>query len=169
MRAAETLALCGALALLLGGPAAAQQPAEQWITYKNPRFGTTADVPRHLLPRQLPDPVNGDGRRWSSTDGRATLAVFGSFNALELTPERYVEDIHADLLAHADYRRTTATWFVISGTKDDVVFYNRCNFTPDLHVQHCIALSYPASDARAWDAAVTRISKSLRIGRGLDG
>ncbi|NJO53724.1 MAG: hypothetical protein HC829_01805 [Bacteroidales bacterium] len=166
---ADTLAFYGVLTLLLGGPAAAQQPAEQWITYKNPRFGTTADVPRHMVQRQLPDPANGDGRTWTSEDGRAKVAVFGGFNALELTPERYIEDIYADLLAHADYRRTTATWFVISGTRDDVVFYNRCNFTPDLSVQHCIALSYPASDARAWDAAVTRISKSLRIGPGLDG
>ena len=166
---AEIAALCGALASLLAGPAAAQQPAEQWITYKNPRFGTTAEVPRHLVPRQMPDPANGDGRTWTSADGRATVAVFGAFNALGLTPERYVEDIHAERLPHASYRRITDTWFVISGTKDDVVFYDRCNFTDDLRVQHCIALSYPASEAPLWDAAAARVSKSLRIGRGVDG
>ncbi|KAA5600367.1 hypothetical protein [Blastochloris sulfoviridis] len=166
---ADIAALCGALAILLAGSAAAQPPADAWVTYRNPRFGTTAEVPRHLVPRQMPDPTNGDGRTWTSADGRATVTVFGAFNALDLTPERYVEDIHADRLPHASYRRIADTWFVISGTKDGVVFYDRCNFTGDLRVQHCIALSYPEGDAPAWDAAVARISKSLRIGRGLDG
>ncbi|BBF92297.1 hypothetical protein [Blastochloris tepida] len=166
---AEIAALCGALAVLFASPVAAQPPAEQWITYRNPRFGTTAEVPRHLVPKQMPDPANGDGRTWTSADGHATMSVFGGFNALELTPARYVEDIHAERLAHASYKRITDTWFVISGTQDGVVFYDRCNFTRDLRVQHCIALSYPESEAPLWDAAVARISKSLRIGRGLDG
>ena len=32
----------------------------------------------------------------------------------------------------------------------------------------CFELSYPAAEKAAWDVIVTRISKSLRAGKGID-
>ena len=38
--------------------------------------------------------------------------------------------------------------------------HRRCNF--DARMIHCIDLTYPLEEKRAWDETVTRISRSLR-------
>jgi len=51
--------------------------AEAWRTYFNSRFGTTAQVPLNW--HMEPPPVNGDGRRFTSPNGRAEISIYGSF------------------------------------------------------------------------------------------
>jgi len=50
----------------------------------------------------------------------------------------------------------------ISGTRNDLTFYSRCNFVPKPNgTMHCVYLEYPEREERAWDGIVTRISRSL--------
>jgi hypothetical protein len=61
------------------------------------------------------------------------------------------------------YQRVTPSFFAISALKDDTIYYSRCNFSrSETSAIHCFDLVYPASEKRAWDAIVTRISLSLR-------
>jgi hypothetical protein len=61
-----------------------------------------------------------------------------------------------------DYSRVTNRFFAISGVNEGQVFYSRCNFAPGPDPTiHCIYLYYPQHETRAWDATVTRISRSL--------
>jgi hypothetical protein len=61
------------------------------------------------------------------------------------------------------YQRVTPSFFAISVLKDDTIYYSRCNFSrSETSAIHCFDLVYPASEKRAWDAIVTRISLSLR-------
>lgn len=161
---ASTVVLLAALST----EASAQSSAERWFTYRNERFGTIADVPRGLLPKEEPEPANGDGQAWTSADGRSRLAIYGGFNAENRTVEQIVTEDYGDLAPTFDYRRVAADWFVVSGTKDGTTFYTRCRFSTGLRVQHCIDLSYPAADTKRWDPVVARISKSLKIGKGID-
>ena len=49
------------------------------------------------------------------------------------------------------------------------IFYERCNFRPgDRATVDCFELTYPAGEKAKWDAIVTRISRSLRPGKGID-
>ncbi len=58
----------------------------------------------------------------------------------------------------------TNRFFAISGVKQSRTFYSRCNFArPAIG---CIYLEYPHRENPAWDRIVTRISLSLRVGRG---
>ena len=44
-----------------------------------------------------------------------------------------------------------------------MVYYSRCNFSAaGGGAVHCFDLTYPQREERAWDAIVTRISRSLR-------
>ena len=61
-----------------------------------------------------------------------------------------------------DYIRVTSSFFAVSKYKGDRVLYRRCNFERQPARMHCIDLSYPAREERAWDQTVTRISRSLR-------
>ena len=47
----------------------------------------------------------------------------------------------------------------VSGYRGDQIWYARCNFGRTR--LNCVALNYPASEKRDWDAIVTRISNSL--------
>jgi hypothetical protein len=49
----------------------------------------------------------------------------------------------------------------ISSVRHVLIFYSRCNFSADAAI-HCFDLVYPRQEKRAWDAVVTRISRSLR-------
>ena len=56
----------------------------------------------------------------------------------------------------------TDRFFAVSGIRDGEVYYSRCNFHGRMH---CIYISYPQRELRAWDGIVTRISLSLRAPR----
>jgi hypothetical protein len=157
---------CLALTFAVGicasmGVAAAQ---EKWATYMNARFGTIVDYPASVFTVRDPPPENGDGQSFWSADGHAHLSVYGAFNAEGDTPQRYLEK-HAD--EGVSYRRATAHYYVVSGTRKDELFYERCNFQEGKSdIVNCFTLTYPAAEKAAWDPIVTRLSKSLRAGRG---
>lgn len=156
-----TRKLLFAIALCAAASAAAQ---DRWTTYANPRFGTTIDFPTDLFPQRDPPPENGDGQAFRSRDGRARLAVWGSYNASSDTPESYLQGIAKS--EGATYRRVTASYFVVSGLRDGDIYYQRCNFAarPDDTI-HCFEATYPAADKAAMDAIMPRLSQSLRAGR----
>lgn len=157
--------------LALSGAAAAQesQAPEQhrWATYHNARFGTTADYPADIFYVRAPPPTNGDGQTFRSADGSAQLAIYGTHNVEEDTPRSYVAKYHNG--PEVTYKRMTRSFFAVSGVRDGEIFYNRCNFPAEADgIVDCFALHYPASDKVRWDAIVTRISQSLRAGKGAD-
>jgi hypothetical protein len=136
---------------------------EKWVTYMNPRFGTIADYPANIFTVRDPPPENGDGQSFRSGDGRAQLSIYGAYNAEGDTPQRYLEKLAGEGVS---YRRTTARTYVMSGTRNDQLFYERCNFQEGKSdIINCFTVTYPAAEKVAWDPIVTRLSKSLRAGR----
>ncbi len=158
--------MCSLGACVLSAAAHAQ---ERWATYKNARFGTTADYPAHLFTLRDPPPENADGQGFRTADGRAQLLIYGAHNAEADTPQSYVEK-YVDLEgAIVSLKRVTARFYVLSGTRDSNIFYDRCNFPAQREgVIDCLTITYPAADKAAWDATVTRLSRSLRSGRGIE-
>lgn len=137
---------------------------EQWATYMNPRFGTIADYPASIFTVRDPPPENGDGQSFRSSDGRAQLLIYGARNAENDTPQSYLAKLADEGVS---YRRTTARTYVISGTRKDQLFYERCNFQEGKNdIINCFTVTYPAAEKVVWDPIVTRLSKSLRAGRG---
>ena len=158
----RSLALTFAIGICASIDVAAAQ--EQWATYMNPRFGTIADYPADIFTVRDPPPENGDGQSFRSSDGHAQLSIYGKYNAEGDTPQSYLEK-YAD--QGVSYRRVTARFYIISGTRKDQIFYERCNFQPVAgDIINCFSMTYPAQEKTAWDPIVTRLSKSLRAGRG---
>jgi hypothetical protein len=156
-----TRKLLFAVVLFAAASAAAQN---RWTTYANPRFGTIIDYPADLFPQADPPPENGDGQAFRSRDGRTRLAVWGSYNVGPYTPESYLDEIAKP--ASVTYRRVTAGYFVVSGTRGGDIYYERCNFAPKPDDRiHCFEATYPAADKAAMDAILPRLSQSLRAGR----
>ena len=131
-------------------------------------FSSPGSSPRVQYPAgifSVPDgkAEKGVGERLSTHDGRATLSVYARANERGETPASYLHPYLLTPRSQLDYQRVTPSFFAISALKEDMIYYSRCNFSRSgTGAIHCLDLVYPASEKRAWDAIVTRISLSLR-------
>ena len=146
-----------AAALLLSSAAALAE--EQWRTYGNARFGVFVDYPASLFTVEDAPPENGDGQSFHSADGKAELAVWGSYNIDNETPAAYLAD-KTDLTG-VSYQKAGRDFYAISGMRDGAIFYQRCNF-PQGDAIARFNLSYPEADKAKWDEIVKRVGQSLR-------
>jgi hypothetical protein len=89
------------------------------------------------------------------------LTVYTRENEAGDTPASYLKNNLRTGRSALDYERVTRTFFAISSVRQGLIFYSRCNFSADAAI-HCFDLVYPQQEKRAWDAVVTRISRSLR-------
>ena len=152
-----TIFSLSALLLLAQATAASAGP----VDYSNPRFGTTVTFPGEVFSLPEPPPENGDGMTFLSPDG-ARLAVWGSFNALEQTPEQLAdwEVGHQTPNAELTYRRVAKDWLVLSGFDGDEVFYKRFEFGAD-GVIHGLLVTYPKALKARYDRLVGPIASSF--------
>lgn len=75
-------------------------------TYRNPRFGFSADVPAGFTAGD--EPANGDGLAFTSPDGAVRVQLVGENNALDQTSTQ----LRVDDLARAQARGSTVTYDV---------------------------------------------------------
>jgi hypothetical protein len=159
------------LAVLAGADAARsarQMPDFDWQTFTIPDFGTRVEYPAGVFDISEGKSEKGVGERFSTSDGRALLTIYSRANAAGDTPASYLKANLRQPRSSLDYERITSTFFAISSVSQGLVYYSRCNFSaggdPALH---CFDMVYPQREQRAWDAIVTRISRTLRpLARG---
>jgi len=143
------------LALIASSAMASAQPV-RWSTYSIPETGTSVDIPVSIFSEEAGHP-NGYGEKLKTSDGKAELTVLSARNRDNDTPATFLARLHPP--TDIQYKRVTSRFVAVSGYKRDMVYYSRCNFSPGLI--HCVMINYPASEERAWDGIVTRISLSL--------
>ena len=146
-----------ALSAVLATPAAAANNPG-WKRYAIPESGMTVDVPTGIFDRDAGAAEGGPGRKFVTSDGRATMTVQTVANARGESPAAF-------LAAKGPppgivYRRVTKSFFVVSSFRDNMIWYNRCNFAGGS--ANCVLINYPAREKARWDGIVTRISRSLR-------
>jgi hypothetical protein len=134
-----------------------------WQTYRNDRFGATADIPAGWRMGEAPE--NDDGRVFTSPDGRATITVSGIFVALPRFQEFAIMTKPGDGET-IDYKRQGRDWLVVSGRKGDRIFYRRSLLSCGATVWNSVYLDYPAAEKASFDPIVAHIAGSLRGGKG---
>ncbi len=158
MRLLSLIVLVGALAPL-SRPAQAQTG---YVTYHNARFSYSISYPvRVLIPQG--EAANGDGQKFLSKDGRAEMLVYGSNNALDQTLRNvYQEEISS--AAHPQrkvtYQVIKPDWFVVSGTENSRVFYQK-TFLRD-GVFKTFRIEYDETQKGTFDAITTTVARSFR-------
>lgn len=155
-------AIC-AVAAICAAPQAAQAQLRDgnlgWRPYVDERTGTRVDFPSALFTSDGGPTERGIGRVFETDDGRAKFSTYTLDNEKGDTPRSYLRKFLKVNPSTIDYRRVTDRFFAVSGVRDGEVYYSRCNFHGAMH---CIYISYPERELRAWDGIVTRISLSLR-------
>lgn len=149
--------------LAMMAAAAAQAETIRWAVLTNGRFGTTVDYPSSVFTQALEPAVNGASNSRSTSDGKATFSIGGTWRSNLGTPREEAADEVARAEGEISYVRATERFYVVSGTTRGAVFYRRCNYpiSPD-GIVDCLTLSYPAAEEKWWDPIVTRMSRSLR-------
>jgi hypothetical protein len=150
--------LVGLVVMSLVQPAVAQG----WTTFVEPRLGTRLQFPSELFSTHEGTAYRGIGEQYRTSDGRAALAVYSQPNLQHETPRNYLRRNNRAPKRIIDYVRVTRYFFAISALDRGTIYYSRCNFSRKPGTIHCFDLKYPASEKRAWDETVTRISRSLQ-------
>ncbi|MGF7005112.1 hypothetical protein [Aminobacter sp. BE322] len=140
------------VACALASPAIAKP-----FTYTNARFGTSVTFPDDVFTGQAEPPENGDGMTFLAEDG-ASLAVYGSNNALEQSPKQLADFVSGG--HDVTYRKVGSNWVVLSGRDGDEIFYHRLELGRR-GVIHAFLLKYPASARKKYDALVSPLASSL--------
>lgn len=152
--------------IVLAGALSLQPPRTQaqtgYVTYYNARFSYSIAYPARVLIPQG-EPANGDGQKFLSKDGRAEMLVYGSNNALNQTlRDAYQEELSS--AAHPQRRVTyqviKADWFVVSGTENGRVFYQKTFLRDDAF--KTFRIEYDESQKGTFDAITTTIARSFR-------
>jgi hypothetical protein len=150
------------LAVVLVGSSERAPAQSSWKTFVD-AAGTRVEYPADVFSLESGEPEIGIGKRLVTADGRARLSIYTLPNSRGQSPASYLKGNMKGPPSELSYDRVARNFFAVSTTRGDTILYRRCNFSRRAGgVMHCIDLAYPASEKRAWDSAVTRISRSLR-------
>ena len=147
----------------------APNAAGGWVSYHNAAFGFALQYPGDVF---VLDPSQSDGgRSFLSRDGRARLVISAAVNTSGITVAK-----HRQSLVEAHYKGATfdyapqrRTWFVLSGTVGDKIFYQRVTFACDRRAFHGWKLVYPVAERTFYDGIVEAVHRRYRHGNGAGG
>jgi hypothetical protein len=148
------------LCVLSAIPVAAVAQPPGWRQFSVAETGASVDLPAAVFDKDAGSAESGYGRRFTTADGRANLAVQSMTNDTNASPAEFLAKKHPP--ADIAYRRITDRFFVVSSYRQGRIWYDRCNFS--VRLINCVLINYPAAEKRDWDAIVTRISHSLSAG-----
>ena len=157
--------------MLAAGPAhAADKRFADWATVTNPRLGFQIAYPSNVF-TTTGGRVSEDGQVFVSLDGTAKLIVGAFANESGAT----MLDYRAQLLsenykgADIDFGPVRRNWFIVSGTRGPMHFYERVSFTCDGRLINSWALLYPAAMREFYDSVVEAIARTYSPGAGQAG
>jgi hypothetical protein len=155
------------LAAVLFKVSALAAAAQDFATYRNERHGFSLSYPATTFTPQ-PPPANEAGRVFLSRDGNARLLAGALPNAEGLNLRDYRNFVLQQSYPGAaiDYAPMRDNWFVLSGTRDGVMFYERVTFTCGGRLINSWAMLYPAAERRLYDRIVEQVARSYRAGEG---
>ncbi len=125
------------------------------------RQGIPAVLPPDWI-LQPPDP-NWHGKRLTSPDGRASLAISEDLASTDIAA--YMRSVAERDGERVTYQRRGQSWIVVSGFKGDHIFYRKAMLACGNRSWHHISFDYPAAETRAYDRFVTRTEKALAAHR----
>jgi len=129
--------------------------------YTNHKYGFVAAWPtRFLTPQGESD--SGDGQAFASKDGRAAMACWAFYSAVNgQSLKQAFQEASDEGDAQVTYKRLGKDYFVVSGIKDGKIFYRK---TMDAGgVRASFELSYDPALKQAFDPVVKDVARSFTV------
>jgi hypothetical protein len=160
--AQRSLAFAVVAAATVLGNAPSWAQTDSWAVYRDDR-GTRIEYPRHIFSIPRGRGEQGVGHVFATPDGRARIHMYSIPNANALSPAAFMRSHFPGDRSRLTYDRVARNFFAVSSRRGGMIAYLRCNFSRSAGgTLHCVDLRYPVAEKRAWDAVVTRISRSVR-------
>lgn len=137
--------------------------AQNWTRYQSHVDRCRLDYPSDVFHLGAMDAENV---QWfSGADKNTFFRVNSLSNEDRLTPRQiraeYLRDKRKNDLV---YERTKSDFLVMSGFRGSNIFYTKVSLSPDNETICVLHISYPRKAKRAFDAVVTRMSRSFTAG-----
>lgn len=134
------------------------------------RRGFMIAYPGSVFPKRA-EGTSEDGEVLVSRDGNSKLLVGTFENTAEFSMKAYRDYLMENSYAGAklDYERWHQRWFVISGTRNGTMFYERVSFTCGGKLVNSWAMLYPVAERRLYDRVVEAIARTYSPGAGPNG
>lgn len=165
---ARPLLIAGFLAgsMALSAAQSMAQDGDGLTTYRNERHGFSLSYPAGQF-IALPSATE-DGRQFVSKDGSARLLV----GTLPNFDNKTLRDYRAFVLnesypnAKVDYAPVRDTWFVVSGIRSGMAFYQRVNFACGGRTINSWAVVFPEGQKAVYEPIIDQIHRDYRVGNG---
>ena len=154
------------LAVVMSAGVAAAQV--KYSNYENGRFGYSIEYPLTLA--MQPPPMNGDGRIFLSKNKDVEMRVWGEYNALFRSVQQVFDEALETYGDGVTYKRKLKDSFVVSGTKDGKIFYQKTLYHKfeSTDVFFTFTIEYPLGQRKLYDAVVEKVSRSFRFDPDFD-
>ena len=161
-----------ACALVMGGAlaAVAAPKLDDWATVHNERHGFTIAYPVNVFEQKSP-PTTDQGRVLLSKDGKAKLLIGAFDNSENSSLTAYRDYLMESQWAGSDidYAPIRQKWFVLSGTRNGEIFYERVSFTCGGKLINSWVMTYPAAERKVYDRVLEAIARTYLPGAGKAG
>ena len=141
--------------------------AESWTTYQNPRFGYTLLYPSSVFSPSRPS-EDGGGEVFLTSDGRAKIVVYGALNDERFTPTEYRDTILKQFAGYdkMDYSPRGKTWFVLSGFRGDMIYYQKVMFSCSDRVINAMSITFPKAEKKFYEGLIEVMEDNFKPGAG---
>lgn len=134
--------------------------AESWAVYKDDTQKCRLIYASNVFARGGIDAENY--QRFSGPNKETYFRIIGLPNEEQLTPrEIRAQYIKKKGTTDLVYERTKRDFLVLSGYRGQNIFYTKIALSPDNETICVLHISYPRKAKRAFDAIVTRMSRSF--------
>lgn len=162
MMAAPRLLCALALAGILSFSLEASAQDLDWGVYRDEVHGCRLEYPLALFTRDPEEPE--EPQRFSSEDDSTYFRVMGAENSAKWTTRDIKEKyLRADMPGDVTYERTKRDFLVLSGYRDELIFYTKVAVSDDRHTACILDITYPRSRKKEFDGIVTRMSHSFEV------
>jgi len=142
------------------------QADERWTSQRDENFGFSFSYPEALF-SSVPGDDKPSFHYFASNTSDAKFLVGAWDNRSGATPEHFKQWMiaHAGGYEDVTYQPRGRSWFVLSGYRDDQIYYEKVMFSCGSYVVNIFAIAYPTAQRRLFDPVVERMEDSFRPGR----
>ena len=154
-----------AILISLAAVPSASSSTLPWANAQDADLGFHFSYPRDLF-QKAPGNEKPSFHYFVSREGDAKFMVGAWDNTAGQTPEEFKRWLLTNTGGYDEmtYVPRGRSWFVISGYRDDAIYYEKVMFSCGGQLVNVLAITYPKDLRRLYDAIVERMEDSFRPG-----